>query len=132
MKYFKKLIGERIYLSPKGTSEEEIQKFTEWLNDSQEALAGLWENSEYISNLTAEELLKMPFKNAQKAVEQFTMKKRIDILEDIEKLRIHYYNQMGRYGNGSLAEQISPAEFKSLLGKVKHIEIVQNWLYGII
>ena len=29
MKYFKKLIGERIYLSPKGTSEEEIQKFTE-------------------------------------------------------------------------------------------------------
>ena len=26
MKYFKKLIGERIYLSPKGTSEEEIQK----------------------------------------------------------------------------------------------------------
>ena len=23
MKYFKKLIGERIYLSPKGTSEEE-------------------------------------------------------------------------------------------------------------
>ena len=35
MKYFKKLIGERIYLSPKGTSEEEIQKFTEWLNDFQ-------------------------------------------------------------------------------------------------
>ena len=35
MKYFKKLIGERRYLSPKGTSEEEIQKFTEWLNDFQ-------------------------------------------------------------------------------------------------
>ena len=35
MKYFKKLIGERIYLSPKGTSEEEIQKFTEWMNDFQ-------------------------------------------------------------------------------------------------
>ncbi len=96
-----------------GLLQEDIVEdpaFTEWLNDSQEALAGLWENSEYISNLTAEELLKMPFKNAQKAVEQFTMKKRIDILEDIEKLRIHYYNQMGRYGNGSLAEQISPAE----------------------
>lgn len=28
-------IGERIYLSPKGTSEEEIQKFTEWMNDFQ-------------------------------------------------------------------------------------------------
>lgn len=33
MKYYKKLIGNRIYLSPKGESEEEIQKFTEWMND---------------------------------------------------------------------------------------------------
>ena len=30
-KYFKKLIGERIYLSPR--NNEEIEKFTEWLND---------------------------------------------------------------------------------------------------
>lgn len=35
MKYVKKLIGERIYLSPKGSSEEEIEKFTEWMNDFQ-------------------------------------------------------------------------------------------------
>ena len=31
MKYFKKLIGERIYLSPR--NNDEIEKFTEWLND---------------------------------------------------------------------------------------------------
>ena len=35
MKYFKKLIGDRIYLPPKGISEEEIEKFTEWMNDFQ-------------------------------------------------------------------------------------------------
>lgn len=35
MKYFKKLVGERIYLSPKGASDEEIEKFTEWMNDFQ-------------------------------------------------------------------------------------------------
>ncbi len=35
MPYFKKILGDRIYLSPKGTSEEEIQKFTEWMNDFQ-------------------------------------------------------------------------------------------------
>lgn len=35
MEYFKKLVGDRIYLSPHGTSEEEIEKFTEWLNDFQ-------------------------------------------------------------------------------------------------
>lgn len=33
--YFKKLIGDRIYLSPKGVSDEEITKFTEWMNDFQ-------------------------------------------------------------------------------------------------
>ena len=31
MKYFKKLIGDRIYLSPRST--EDAEKFTEWLND---------------------------------------------------------------------------------------------------
>ena len=31
MKYFKKLIGERIYLSPRST--EDAEKFTEWMND---------------------------------------------------------------------------------------------------
>lgn len=35
MKYFKKLVGDRIYLAPKGSSEEEIKKFTEWMNDFQ-------------------------------------------------------------------------------------------------
>lgn len=35
MKYYKKLVGERIYLAPKGASEEEIERFTEWMNDFQ-------------------------------------------------------------------------------------------------
>lgn len=34
MKYFKKLIGERIYLSPRNSTED-VEKFTEWLNDFQ-------------------------------------------------------------------------------------------------
>ena len=31
MQYFKKLVGDRIYISPKGTSDEEVEKFTEWI-----------------------------------------------------------------------------------------------------
>ena len=31
MKYFKKLLGDRIYLSPRNS--EDVEKFTEWLND---------------------------------------------------------------------------------------------------
>lgn len=33
MKYFKKLLGERIYLSPRSSSDGETQLFTKWLND---------------------------------------------------------------------------------------------------
>lgn len=31
MKYFKKLVGDRIYLSPRNT--QDVEKFTEWMND---------------------------------------------------------------------------------------------------
>ena len=31
MKYFKKLVGEKVYLSP--PREEDIEKYTKWLND---------------------------------------------------------------------------------------------------
>lgn len=33
MAYYKKLVGEKVYLSPKTSSEEEIQIHTEWMND---------------------------------------------------------------------------------------------------
>ena len=31
--YYKKLLGDRIYLSPKDISDEEIEKYTKWMND---------------------------------------------------------------------------------------------------
>ena len=33
MKYFKKLVGDRIYLAPRSLAEEDIEKYAEWLND---------------------------------------------------------------------------------------------------
>ena len=33
MKFFKKLVGDNIYLSPQYADEEIIERFTEWLND---------------------------------------------------------------------------------------------------
>lgn len=33
MEYFKKLLGDRIYLSPKSASAEAIEKYAEWMND---------------------------------------------------------------------------------------------------
>ena len=33
MKFFKKLVGDNVYLSPRNVDEEIIEKITEWLND---------------------------------------------------------------------------------------------------
>ena len=52
MQYFKKLVGDRIYLSPKGTSEEEIKIFTEWMNDFQ--VTDYTGRSAYIMTMSAE------------------------------------------------------------------------------
>ena len=35
MKYFKKIVGDRIYLSPKSTFDEDVEKYTKWMNDFQ-------------------------------------------------------------------------------------------------
>ena len=89
--------------------------------------------SEYLENITFDELLKLPFKETQKAISFFSMEKRIKMLDELTTRKSHYYNQTAKFGEGiPKDEQLSPEAFRSLLGKIKHVEIVQNWLYGII
>lgn len=86
----------------------------------------------YIEEMTLDDLLKLPFTEAQKAVESFSMEKRIKILDELSQRRLYYYDQTVKFGEGvPKEEQLSPEMFRSLISKIKHIEIVQNWLYGI-
>lgn len=57
---FKKLVGDRIYLSPKEASDEVVTKFTEWMNDfkvtdyiGSSSQIMTWQNEkEYLENAT--------------------------------------------------------------------------------
>lgn len=89
------------------------------------------EDTEYIRNLSFDELLKLPFDGAKKAVDSFSMEKRIRMLGELDERKNFYYNQTAKYCGVSKDELISASEFRSLLGKIKHIEIIQNWLYGL-
>ena len=89
------------------------------------------EDSEYIRKLTFDELLKLPFEGAKKSINSFSMEKRIAMLNEMDSRKTYYYNQTARYCGVSKEELISASEFRSLLGKIKHIEILQNWLYGL-
>lgn len=61
MKYFKKLLGEKIYLSPRNT--EDVEKFVKWLNDFETtdyigrsgALVTIETEKEYLEKHTKEE-----------------------------------------------------------------------------
>ena len=89
------------------------------------------EDSEYIRKLTFDELLQLPFEEAKKSINSFSMEKRIAMLNEMDSRKTYYYNQTARYCGVSKEELITASEFRSLLGKIKHIEILQNWLYGL-
>ena len=126
------LMNEKFFES--NISEEEFNELLE-MDDAElihlQAIGG-GNMSEYIEDMTFDELLKLPFNEAQKAISFFSMEKRIKMLDELTTRRTYYYNQTVRFGEGiPKDEQLSPEAFRSLLSKIKHIEIVQNWLYGI-
>lgn len=115
-------------------SEEEFNELLEMDDAELMHLQCIGENhmSEYVEKLSFDDLLKLPFNEAKYAVDAFSMEKRIAILQELTERRTYYYSQTSRFGEGvPKDEQLSPEAFRSLLGKIKHLEIVQNWLYGI-
>jgi hypothetical protein len=100
-------------------------------NETLTTLLHQCEDTEYIRNLSFDELLKLPFDGAKKAIDSFSMEKRIKMLNELDERKNFYYNQTARYCGVSGDQLISASEFRSLLGKIKHIEILQNWLFGL-
>lgn len=94
-------------------------------------LLELVDNDDYVKNMKFDELVKLPFTEAQKTIERMDMAKRIAMLDELTTLRKFYYEETKRYCGVSKDELLSASEFRSLLGKIKHLEILQNWLYGI-
>lgn len=103
---------------------------------NKQAMETIWaidETSEQIAKLKLDDILKKPFNLAHQYINQFSMAKRISMLDELNVYRKHLYEQINRYGGDvPKDEQISAAEFRMLMGKIKHLEIIQNWLYGII
>ena len=94
-------------------------------------LLELVDDDDYVKNMKFDESVKLPFAEAQKTIERMEMAKRIAMLDELTTLRKFYYEETKRYCGVSKDELISASEFRSLLSKIKHLEILQNWLYGI-
>ena len=74
MQYFKKLVGDRIYLSPRNS--DDVEKFTEWLNDFQVTdytqrsanVMTLQAESEYLNNSKEEYAMVIVTKDEDKMI----------------------------------------------------------------
>ena len=115
------------------TYMEEYQKRI-GTDDKLKELMRIKETEDMVDSVNLETILTTNFVAAKEIIDQMTIAKRIAMLEDLSKYRIQLYDSFSRYGEKGVPrdEQLSAEDFRILLGRVKHLEIIQNWLYGIV
>lgn len=86
-----------------------------------------------IKNVKLEDLMRMPFDKSKKSIEKFSLAKRIQVLSELDTRRSYLYSQASRYGEGKqcASEPLSAKDWRTIMGRIKHLEILQAWLYGI-
>lgn len=103
-------------------------------DDKLKELMRIKKTEEMVDSITLETIMTSNFMSAKEIIDQMTIAKRIAILNDLSEYRIQLYDSFSRYGEKGVPrdEQLSAEDFRMLLGRVKHLEILQNWLYGIV
>lgn len=133
-------------LQSKGLSQETFYEAMSWdefvkeqarLVEDDKALKALLilkKEEESIAEVSLEQVLTSSFQTAKDTIDKMTLAKRIEMLDDLDKYRDYLYEQVNRYGAQGLSkdEQLKASEFRVIMGRIKHMEIIQNWLFGII
>lgn len=133
-------------LQSKGLSQETFYEAMSWdefvkeqarLVEDDKALKALLilkKEEESVAEVSLEQVLTSSFQNAKDTIDKMTLAKRIEMLDDLDKYRDYLYEQVNRYGAQGLSkdEQLKASEFRVIMGRIKHMEIIQNWLFGII
>lgn len=133
-------------LQSKGLSQETFYEAMSWdefvkeqarLVKDDKALKALLifkKEEESVAEVSLEQVLTSSFQTAKDTIDKMTLAKRIEMLDDLDKYRDYLYEQVNRYGAQGLSkdEQLKASEFRVIMGRIKHMEIIQNWLFGII
>lgn len=133
-------------LQSKGLSQETFYEAMSWdefvkeqarLVEDDKALKALLilkKEEESMAEVSLEQVLTSSFQAAKDTIDKMTLAKRIEMLDDLDKYRDYLYEQVNRYGAQGLSkdEQLKASEFRVIMGRIKHMEIIQNWLFGII
>lgn len=91
-------------------------------------------HEDMVNDVTLDKIMSSNFPVAKDLIDQMTIAKRIKMLDEVYTYREFLYENIGRYGMEGLSkeEQLTANEFRVLMGRIKHLEILQNWLFGIV
>jgi hypothetical protein len=82
--------------------------------------------------ITLADLIKISFDKAKKVTTKMTLTKRIKLLNELDAHLVYLYHETKGYDDQGFGKsKYGPKEFMKIMGKIKHLEILQTWLYGI-
>jgi hypothetical protein len=118
------------------TWDQYVAELEQHVNDDKKLrqLIHMKEHEDIINDVTLDKIMSSNFPVAKDTIDQMTIAKRIKMLDEVYTYRDFLYENIGRYGVEGLSkeEQLTASEFKILMGRIKHLEILQNWLFGIV
>jgi hypothetical protein len=88
-------------------------------------------NCHWEQNITFDQLTKFTFNRAKEIISHMSLSKRINILKELDKHLLYLYQSTKQYNDQMFGKSLPPKTFLSIMGKIKHLEILQLWLYGI-
>lgn len=112
---------------------EEYSQYENDLKKSEEELEGILnlDLDHHAEEITFEQLCSITFIKAKKIIFKMSIKKRIAVLKDLDHRLVHLYDGLKGYNDQGFGKSLSPQIFYQMMGKIKHMEILQQWLYGI-
>ena len=126
MNYIKKLVGDRIYLSPKVVSEEEVEKFTNWMNDFQ-VTDYTGRSSAVVSYETEKEWLEKASKNNDDIILNIIT---LDENKLIGTIGIHHINNIAR--SAVLGIFIGDGDYRSHGYGTEAIKLILDFVFNYL
>ena len=118
------------------TWDEYLKEYEQCISEDSKLkqLMSLKKTEDAIEEVTLDKIMSSNFQRAKEIIDQMTIAKRISVLDELSKYRECLYDAVGNYGRQGIPreDQISANDFRILMGRIKHLEILQNWLYGIV
>jgi len=114
---------------------EEMKEYARALEESQQEVLSLLEENEatkWADIISFDELMRLSFSKAHAVIKNISFKKRLKLLSQLDHHLVCLYEETKKYKD-SVAEEskLTSKDFMRIMAKIKHLEILQSWLYGI-